>query len=185
MLSRFEGALMYKEVPDALQIAVTVGCGVQRARSLLTTEQGLSSWFATTTRFTPEVGAELRLEVDPRYGGIIEGRIKGYDPGSGIAYTYVDDLVKRAFGLTVARWAWEPLSADYTLLTMTHTGHSQGDSWQKAFEVHVRSWTFYLSNLVSVVNEGRDKRPVLEAMVERATEARRVVRSGDDLSLGR
>ncbi len=149
---------MYREVPGALQFAITVSCPVRRARDLLTTAEGLLSWFAVKAEFVSEMGAELQLDIGDRYGGVVEGRIKGYDQGSGIAYTYTDYAVKRAYGVTIARWAWEPLSPDYTLLTLTHTGHSQGDAWQKAFELHLRSWSFYLRNLVSVVNEGKDQR---------------------------
>ena len=149
---------MYREVPDALQLSVTLACPVQRARHLLSTAEGLLSWFASTADFKPEVGFEYRLEVPQVRVGVVEGRVRGYDPGSGIAYTVSDDWVKRAFGVTVARWAWEPLSGDYSLVTVTHTGHGQGDSWQQAYEQHLRQWVFFLGNLASVVNEGRDRR---------------------------
>ena len=88
---------MYREVPDALQVAVTPACPVQKARQLLATEQGLLSWLAAKAHFRPEVGAEYRLEVGHGYGPI-EGRVQGYDPGSGIAYTFTDDWKQAEVG---------------------------------------------------------------------------------------
>lgn len=148
---------MYREVPDALQFAITLACPSSRVRSLISSEQGLLSWLATRGRFQPQVGAEYTLEMDGDVGAV-EGRVQGFDPGLGMAFTLTDHAVKRAFGLTVCRWAWEPLSADYTLLTLIHTGHGQGDSWQRAYELHLRMWSHALGNLASLVNEGVDRR---------------------------
>ena len=149
---------MYREVPDALQIVVTLACSLQKARHFLVTEEGLLAWLATEASFTPHVGAGYRLDLAHDGATAIEGRIHGYDPSSGIAYTVSDEFLKKAFGETIAKWAWEPLSGDYTLITLTHTGYGQGDAWQRAFEGHIRSWTFFLANLVSVANEGKDQR---------------------------
>ena len=148
---------MYKEVPDALHLAVTLACSMPKARHLVASEEGLLIWLASQASFTPQVGADYRLDLEQK-GAAMQGSIQGYDAASGIVYTVIDEAVKKAFGSTIARWSWEPLSPDFTLVTLTHTGHGQGDVWQRAYEQHVKSWTFYLSNLVSVVNEGRDQR---------------------------
>ncbi len=148
---------MYREVPDALQFALTLACPSSKARTLLSTEQGLLSWLAASGRFQAQVGAEYTLDLGGDVG-VVEGRVQGYDPGLGMAFTMTDHAVKRAFGFTVCRWAGEPLSADYTLVTLIHTGHGQGDAWQRAYELHLKSWSYFLGNLASVVNEGRDRR---------------------------
>ncbi|MCL0102175.1 SRPBCC domain-containing protein [Dehalococcoidia bacterium] len=149
----------YREVPEALHIAVTVPCPTPRARDLLVTADGLKRWMATRAEFTPEVGASYHLELDAGGLATVEGQVTGFDPASGIAYTMTDDGVRKAFGNTIVRWSWEPLSADYTLITLTQTGHGQGDSWQRAFDHHLKRWTFLLGNLVSVVTEALDQRP--------------------------
>ena len=149
----------YREVPEALHVAVTVACPAPRARDLLVTQEGLERWMAAKAEFKPEVGTSYRIELNETSRGSVEGQVTGYDPASGIAYTMTDDAVKKAFGNTVVRWSWEPLSADYTLVTLTQTGHGQGDAWQRAFDHHLKRWTFLLANLTSVVNEGHDQRP--------------------------
>ena len=118
----------------------------------------MTSWLAALARFEPQIGAEYRLEIEHFGGMVVEGRVQGYDPASGMAYTFEHDLVRKAFGTTVCRWAWEPLSPDFSLVTLVHTGHGQWDAWQQAYELHVKFWTFFLGNLASVVNEGRDQR---------------------------
>jgi uncharacterized protein YndB with AHSA1/START domain len=147
---------MYKDVPDALHLAVTVACPASRVRDLLTTPGGLTSWLATDAEFTAKVGAPYRLTLSG--GQRAEGFVQGYDPACGVAYSFDHDGVRRAFGVTVVRWSWEGLSPDYTLVTLTHTGHSQGDAWQRAYEGHMALWTAALRNLTSVVNDGRDLR---------------------------
>jgi hypothetical protein len=52
----------------------------------------------------------------------------------------------------------QSLSPDYSLVTLIHTGHGQGDAWQKAYESHLALWMAGLRNLASVVNEGKDLR---------------------------
>lgn len=111
---------------------------------------------AGCARFEAEVGRGYRLELHD--GEVIEGSVQGYDPAYGIAFSFVDDAVRRAHGSTVARWSWEGLSPDYTLLTLIQSGYGQGDVWQQAYERHLDRWTFYLRNLVSVVGGGADLR---------------------------
>ena len=136
---------------------MTVPSPLPRARQFLTTETGLEKWLARSASFDPEVGRGYRVEL--REGGeVIEGAVQGYDPAFGIAYSFADDAVRRAYGSTVARWSWEALSPDYTLLTLIHSGYGQGDVWQQAYERHLDRWTFYLRNLVLVAGGGKDER---------------------------
>ncbi len=147
---------MYKDVPDALHFAATLACPVSRVRELLTMSQGLLSWLAVEASFTAKVGSPYRLALPN--GRVFEGVVKGYDAAAGIAYTFDHEGVRRAFGATLVRWSWEGLSPDYSLVTLIHTGHGQGDAWQKAYESHLALWMAGLRNLASVVNEGRDLR---------------------------
>ena len=147
---------MYKDVPDSIHVAVTLACGSAKARDLLVTPRGLTSWLATEAEFTAQVGSSIRLKLAG--GEEIEGSIEGFDAAYGIAYSFVHEGVRRAFGTTVARWSWEGLSPDYALVTLTHTGHGQGDAWQRAYQYHLELWSSSLRNLASVVNEGRDLR---------------------------
>ena len=136
---------------------MTVASPLPRARQFLTTETGLEKWLARSASFDPEVGRGYRVEL--REGGeVIEGAVQGYDPAFGIAFSFADDAVRRAYGSTVARWSWEALSPDYTLLTLIHSGYGQGDVWQQAYERHLDRWTFYLRNLVFVAAGGKDQR---------------------------
>ena len=149
---------MYKEVPDALHLAVTVPCSMIKVRHLLTTAEGLDTWLATDADFTPRIGFEYTLRLHD--GDLAEGAVQGFDPSYGLAYTFTHEVVRRAFGNTIVRWSWEALSPDYTLVTLIHTGHGQGDSWQKAYTRNLDIWTFGLRNLFSVVSYSRDLRKV-------------------------
>jgi len=146
----------YRDVPNALHLSTTLACSVIKARDLLITPEGLKSWLARDAAFSANVGADYRLLLDD--GTRIEGSVQGFDPAAGIAYSFLHDGVRRAFGTTIARWAWDGLSADYTLITLTHTGHAQGEMWQRAYERHLHIWSEGFRNLASVVNEGRDLR---------------------------
>ncbi len=128
-----------------------------KARQFLTTETGIEAWLARSASFDTEVGRGYRIELRES-GEVIEGAVQGYDPAFGIAYSFADDAVRRAYGSTVARWSWEALSPDYTLLTLIHSGYGQGDVWQQAYERHLDRWTFYLRNLVLVAGGGKDQR---------------------------
>jgi uncharacterized protein YndB with AHSA1/START domain len=147
---------LYRDVPSALHFSTTLACSIIKARELLITPEGLRRWLAREVGFSPNVGADYRLLLDD--GTIIEGSVQGFDPAAGIAYSLVHDGVRRAFGTTMARWAWDSLSADYTLVTLTHTGHAQGEMWQRAYERHLHFWSEGFRNLASVVNQGRDLR---------------------------
>lgn len=147
---------MYKDVPDALHLAVTLACPVSRVRELLVTPKGLTLWLVVAADFEPKVGSPYWFRL--ANGQVIEGHIQGFDPAAGVAYTFSHEGVRRAFGSTVVRWSWEGLSPDYSLVTLTHTGHGQGDAWQKAYEAHMALWTAAFRNLASVVNEGKDLR---------------------------
>lgn len=151
------GGEIFRDVPGSLHIAVTVASPLPRARQFLTTETGLEKWLARSASFDPEVGRGYRVEL-LEGGEVIEGSVQGYDPAFGIAFSFADDAVRRAYGSTVARWSWEALSPDYTLLTLIHSGYGQGDVWQQAYERHLDRWTFYLRNLVSVAAGGKDQR---------------------------
>ncbi|MCH7553869.1 MAG: SRPBCC domain-containing protein [Chloroflexi bacterium] len=152
---------MYKDVPDALHVAITAPCSVMRARELLTTPEGLTQWLATDATFSTVVGSEFQLTLEDGYP--VHGSLQGFDPGYGMAYTFTHEAVRKAFGSTLVRWSWEGLSPDYTLLTLIQTGHGQGDAWQQAYEFHLERWTFYLRNLYSVVSCGKDLRPIASA----------------------
>ena len=147
---------MYKDVPDALHLAVTVACSTARARELLVTPRGLNTWLTVDADIASAIGAPVRLRLSS--GEVVEGSVKGFDSSSGIAYSFVHDVVRRAFGETVVRWSWESLSPDFSVVTVTHTGHGQGDIWQRAYEHHLNLWVNALRNLAAVVNEGRDLR---------------------------
>lgn len=147
---------MYKDVPDAVHVAVTLACPASRARELLTTSKGLTTWLAEEAELSGKVGSRYRIRL--ANGEVFEGNIQGYDPAAGISYSFDHEGVRRAFGGTMVRWSWEGLSPDYSLVTLTHTGHGQGDAWQQAYEYHLSLWSTALRNLASVVNEGRDLR---------------------------
>ncbi len=146
----------YRDVPNALHLSTTLACTILKARELLVTPEGLKAWLAREARFSAAIGADYRLILGD--GTVVEGVVQGFDPAAGIACTFTHDGVRRAFGSTIARWAWDSMGPDYTLVTLTHTGHGQGEMWQRAYERHLSLWSQALRNLASVVNDGRDLR---------------------------
>lgn len=146
----------YRDVPNALHLSTTLACTLLKARELLVTSQGLKAWLAREARFSTAIGTGYQFTLDD--GMVIEGSVQGFDPAAGIAYTFMHDGVRRAFGTTIARWAWDSMGPDYTLVTLTHTGHGQGEMWQRAYERHLNLWSKAFHNLASIVNDGRDLR---------------------------
>jgi uncharacterized protein YndB with AHSA1/START domain len=118
-----------------------------RVFEALTEPELLLGWFLTKANLEPKVGGEYRFEWNSGYS--LKGRISKFRKNKSLAYTFgsEDDIV--TFELSRRRKG--------TLLTL-RDGLTDSDSLAS----RAGHWAYYLTNLKSVLENGKDLRSKLD-----------------------
>ena len=145
---------MKKGATRTLRLPIFIHAPPARVFRALTVPGDLTRWFMD------------RATLEPRRGGRYAFTWEGGPTHTGAVLDYV-----RGKRLTLS-WQWPGQEAlgttklklavkrkkGGTVLTFTHTGFRRHGSWIELYEGAIRGWTYFMMNLKSVLETGRDLR---------------------------
>jgi uncharacterized protein YndB with AHSA1/START domain len=108
----------------------------------LTESESLENWWATKAKIDPRKGGEFSLCF--KNGFLLKGHILNFAKDRSVSYSWIDN--------SVPSFRLKPVK-DGTLLKLTQKGIEENGSARTA-----AGWTYYLTNLKSVLDHGTDLR---------------------------
>jgi uncharacterized protein YndB with AHSA1/START domain len=136
-----------RKLPKPLKQTFFLQAPPSRVFKALTEQELLLKWFLTKAKLEPRAGGEYRFEWNSGYS--LKGRISRYRKNKSLAYTFgsEDDIV--SFELS--------RRGRGTLLSL-RDGLTDNDSLAS----RAGHWAYYLTNLKSVLENGKDLRSELD-----------------------
>lgn len=137
----------------------------ERVWNALTRQEELERWFFAEARTDPRPGgtydvwwrSKRRPELDHRRFG----KYLDFDPFTRLSFEWRGDQAGprglRGVGDTVVTITLTP-EAGGTRLRLTHTGWNSTDLARTECDSHQGGWTFFMDNLASVLETGKDRR---------------------------
>jgi uncharacterized protein YndB with AHSA1/START domain len=141
------------ETTQSRTIAVeqTINATPERIFKALTDAKELESWFPSKVSSDPKVGGEYSFTFedknDPSKDHIRNGKFTELVPGKKVRYDWMD-TTDVTFNISPA--------ANGTRVSLTHSGWDADDNAN--IDAHTQGWTFFLQNLKSYLEEGKDLR---------------------------
>ncbi len=126
-----------------------------RIFTALTEPSELAKWFVEKAVFPAKEGATFRLTW--RGGFTMKGKVLAFDPPSKLRLEWVDRLEGKQVYRTEVRFTLQKKGKG-TLLSLVHRGFKSGKMWIALYGSIQSGWTFYLTNLRSVLERGIDLR---------------------------
>jgi uncharacterized protein YndB with AHSA1/START domain len=126
-----------------------------RIFAALTEPSELAKWFVEKAVFPPREGAAFRLTWRGSY--TMKGRVLVFDPPTKLHLEWADRFEGKQVFVTEARFTLKKKGKG-TLLSLTHRGFKSGKKWIALYGSIQSGWTFYLTNLRSVLERGIDLR---------------------------
>jgi uncharacterized protein YndB with AHSA1/START domain len=116
----------------------------------------LVRWFPSGAQSDPRTGGsfEYRYEFDqdPSRNHTYSGEYSDVRPNERVAYPWNGKL-----GTTQVEFRLEPAGGS-TKVTLRHSGWGTGADWDESLEMHRQGWGFFLGNLKSYLEAGKDSR---------------------------
>jgi uncharacterized protein YndB with AHSA1/START domain len=116
----------------------------------------LVRWFPSGAESDARTGGsfEYRYEFDqdPSRNHTYSGEYTDVTPNERVAYPWNGKL-----GTTQVEFGLEPAGGG-TRVTLRHSGWGTGSDWDESLEMHRQGWGFFLSNLKSYLEAGKDSR---------------------------
>ena len=120
----------------------------------VTDAKKLTRWFPDKAALSPHKGGSYAFEwID---GPTHTGKVLEFSPGRSVTLTW-QWPGKERLGLTKLKISVDR-KAGAALLRFTHSGFGTGRVWSELYEGAIRGWTYYMMNLKSVLETGRDLR---------------------------
>ncbi len=146
-------------------LRVTIASDTVGVFEYLSIPAKLADWFPDQAIMEPQLGGRYHFRWKGK-AGVWSGVVTEFVRGNTLAYTWLPP--GEAFETNV-RFKVVSQGAE-TVVELTHSGFASSAAQEEA----VKTWTFYLRNLKSVVEDGTDLRPqVRQAPARRATRPRR------------
>ncbi len=163
--------LLHEIESPPIELCMTIDVPEEKVFHALTDAQQLMRWFPTLVENEPVPGGKLMFAweypQDPNKNHMRCGEYVEVIPNKVVSHTW-DVRPRRELGeehpsadeakSTVVEYRLTPEGDDSTRLMLVHSGWEMGPEWDRLREAHVRAWTFYLANLKSYLESGRDDR---------------------------
>jgi uncharacterized protein YndB with AHSA1/START domain len=127
----------------------------------LTDPDELSRWWTTSADSDPRLGGafDYRFEFDEQsrnhsYSGAYDDVVEN----ERVAYPWQGRLGETKVEVTLTP------SGDGTTLRLLHSGWGEGGEWPAAVQMHEEGWGFFLENLKSYLEGGKDRRAAAMGM---------------------
>ncbi len=119
----------------------------------------LTRWFLSKARLDKEKGGEYKFTWQ---GGYTEsGKVLEYVPGKKLSLSWPSIWKKKLLGRTRAAFTVETRGKG-TLLRLRHSGWGTSEGWIWNYALTHAGWSYYLTNLKSVLERGYDLRSRLD-----------------------
>jgi uncharacterized protein YndB with AHSA1/START domain len=121
----------------------------------LTQPSLLRKWFVASARFSPRTGGNYTFS----WGGemIQSGKVLSYARDKSLSLSWPQVQRGKPLGMTRATFKLKP-KGDGTILDVNHTGFKSGTLWNENYSAVCSGWAYFLMNLKSVLQHGRDLR---------------------------
>lgn len=121
----------------------------------LSDNQELTRWFLAKARLDKEKGGNYKFTWQ---GGYSEsGKVLDYVPGKKLSLSWPSHWKKKLVGWTRATFTVESRGKG-TLLKLRHSVLGSGEGWIWNYALTHAGWSYYLTNLKSVLEHGYDLR---------------------------
>lgn len=119
----------------------------------------LTRWFLAKASLDKEKGGDYKFTWQ---GGYTEsGKVLDYVPGKRLSLSWPGYWKKRLLGWTRATFTVENRGKG-TLLKLRHSGYGSSEAWIWNYALTHAGWSYYLTNLKSVLERGSDLRSRLD-----------------------
>ncbi|MGE3801262.1 MAG: SRPBCC domain-containing protein [Candidatus Kapaibacterium sp.] len=145
---------------NRFKLEIKVACSRERLFDYVTTSDGLTQWFLGHVEYVDLTGAPVQgsdLQAGFNYlwkwqkPHEVEGTVLGYTRNESFEVTFGKD-----FTVTFSVEDIEP--GETSLLRLEQTNHNPNEENEFGFINCCVCWTFFLTNLKSVVEQGKDLR---------------------------
>jgi len=127
----------------------------ERVFASLTEPAELSKWFVEKAVMPRRKGATFRLSWKGGYS--MKAKVLAFEAPEELRLEWLDRFETKKVFATEARFTLRKKGKG-TLLTLTHRGFKSGKRWISLYGSIQSGWTFYLTNLRSVLERGIDLR---------------------------
>ena len=147
-------ANMRNKAKRALRAPIFIHASPRVVFPFLTDPRKLTMWFMDRASLSPVKGGTYSFTWEG--GPTHTGSVLDFAAGERITLTW-QWPGKEQLGVTRLRISLER-KAGGTVVQFTHSGFRSGGDWTELYEGAIRGWTYFLMNLKSVVETGRDLR---------------------------
>jgi uncharacterized protein YndB with AHSA1/START domain len=120
----------------------------------LTKPKQLTKWFLSDAVMRPKSGSSYKFTWEGGYSHT--GKVKKIVPNRTLVLTWPDRQKGKLYVTQVAFTLSK--KGGGTLLKLKHTGFKEGDDWVWLFGAIQSGWAYYITNLKSVLSQGKDLR---------------------------
>ncbi len=115
----------------------------------------LRKWFLNSASISPRKSGNYTFTWHGGYSH--SGKVLDYARDKKLSLSWPGYLNGKLLGTTRASFRIRPRN-DGTLLELTHSGFKAGDKWVELYGAVCSGWAYFLTNLKSVLQNGRDLR---------------------------
>jgi len=121
----------------------------------LTQPSLLRKWFVASAKLSPRTGGNYTFN----WGGEMaqSGKILGYVRDKSLSLSWPQVQRGKSLGMTRATFRLKPKD-NGTILDVNHTGFKSGALWNENYAAVCSGWAYFMMNLRSVLEGGRDLR---------------------------
>ncbi len=126
-----------------------------RVFKALTEPSLLRKWFVASAKFSPRTGGNYTFN----WGGEMSqsGKVLSFVRDTSLSLSWPQVQRGKPLGMTRATFRLKPKD-DGTILDVNHTGFRTGALWNENYAAVCSGWAYFLLNLKSVLQHGRDLR---------------------------
>ncbi len=126
-----------------------------RVFKALTEPSLLGKWFVASAKFSPRPGGNYTFN----WGGEMSqsGKVLSYVRDQSLSLSWPQVQRGKPLGMTRATFRLKPKD-NGTILDVNHTGFKSGTLWNENYSAVCSGWAYFLMNLKSVLQQGRDLR---------------------------
>ncbi|HME19712.1 MAG TPA: SRPBCC domain-containing protein [Nitrososphaerales archaeon] len=120
----------------------------------LTEPKQLTRWFLSGAVIKPKSGSSFKFAWEGGYA--LAGKVKKVVPNRTLVLTWPDTQKGKLYVTQVAFNISK--KGEGTMLKLKHTGFKEGDDWIWLFGAIQSGWAYFMTNLKSVLSQGKDLR---------------------------
>ncbi len=120
----------------------------------LTDRKELVKWLLSDARIKPEVGSTYKFTW--RGGSNHAGKVEKVVPGKTLVLTWPNVIRGKEYRTKVSFSIAK--KGRGSVVKLRHTGFKEGDDWLWLFGAIQSGWAYFMTNLKSVVSQGKDLR---------------------------